>query len=131
MSDNSSGGGFFLGLFVGGVIGALAALLLAPKRGAETRADLLELGETWRTRADEMAAEMRSRGMAELSQVGERVGPAVDSLRERGGATLESMREAGSGVAASARQQVDVARARVSGGSANGAADAEDEKPAT
>ena len=88
----SSGGGFALGLLVGGVIGAAAGLLLAPKPGAETRSELMEKGEAWRTRADSMAADMRSRGMQELADVGQRVGPAVDSLKARGASTVASAR---------------------------------------
>lgn len=88
----NGGGGFALGLLVGGVIGAAAGLLLAPKPGAETRSELMEMGETWRTRADSMAADMRSRGMQELSDVSQRVGPAVDSLKARGASVAADAR---------------------------------------
>ena len=88
----NGGGGFALGLLVGGVIGAAAGLLLAPKPGAETRSEIMEMGETWRTRADSMAADMRSRGMQELSDVGQRVGPAVDSLKARGASVAADAR---------------------------------------
>ena len=78
------------------------------------------MGEAWRTRADEMAAqmaaEMRSRGVPDISAVGDRVGPAVDSLRERGSTTLGAVREAGSGAVTSARQGVGAMRSRVSAG---------------
>ena len=106
----NDGGGFVLGLFIGGVIGAMAGLLLAPKSGSETRAELADMGEAWRARADEIAAEMMSRhAMPDFSNVGERVGPAVDAVRE-----------AGTGAVASARERADALRARVGGD--NGAA---------
>ena len=122
-NNNGSGGfgsgGFVLGLFVGAVIGGMAGVLLAPKPGAQTRADLLEMGDAWRTRADEiaaqMAAEMRTRGVPDLSAVGDRVGPAVDSLKERG-STTGADREAGTG-AVSARQGGGAVRTRMSAGS--------------
>jgi len=66
--DKEHGGSFTLGFILGGIIGALAAMLMAPKAGAETRSDLAERSQTWRSRADEMAASMR-----------ERVGPSVES----------------------------------------------------
>ena len=91
--NGNGGGGFVLGLFVGGTIGALLGLLLAPRSGSETRAELRELGETWRTRADELAADVRGYGMAGLEDVSVRVGPAVDSLKERGSSAVASAKE--------------------------------------
>jgi gas vesicle protein len=123
MGNNNGSGGFVLGLFVGAVIGGMAGLLLAPKPGAQTRADLLEMGDAWRTRADEiaaqMAAEMRARGVPDMSAVGDRVGPAVDSLRERVSTTLGAGSEAGTGAVASARQGVGAVgtRTRMAAGS--------------
>ena len=93
-NNGNGGGGFVLGLFVGGTIGALLGLLLAPRSGSETRAELRELGETWRTRADELAADVRGYGMSGLEDVSGKVGPAVDSLRERSSSALGSVRKA-------------------------------------
>lgn len=112
MSDKNSGGGFVIGLLIGGIIGALIGLLLAPKSGAETRAELLKKGDAWRAQADEMAAGMRNRGMAQVGEVSQRLGPAVDTLRERGSATLETVRETGTEAVATARQRVDAVRHR-------------------
>ncbi len=111
MSDKN-GGGFVTGLFIGGVIGALVGILLAPKSGAETRAELLQKGDAWRSHADEIAADIRNRGMAHVGEVSQRIGPAVDSLKERGSATFETVRETGAGAVATARQRVDVVRHR-------------------
>ena len=62
MADkNESGGSFTLGFILGGIIGGLVAMLVAPKTGSETRSDLAERSQTWRTRADEMAASMMDR----------------------------------------------------------------------
>ena len=124
-NNNGSGGfgsgGFILGLFVGAVIGGMAGVLLAPKPGAQTRADLLEMGDAWRTRADEiaaqMAAEMRTRGVPDLSAVGDRGGPAVDSLRERVSTTLGAGSETGTGAVASAGQGVGAMGTRMAAGS--------------
>ncbi|MCA1553706.1 MAG: YtxH domain-containing protein [Chloroflexi bacterium] len=49
MADNNSGGwefsaGFFIGGLVGGMLGAVAALLIAPQAGEDTRALLREKG---------------------------------------------------------------------------------------
>lgn len=121
MASNNGGGGFLLGFLVGGIIGGFVGLLLAPKPGAQTRAELMEMGDAWRTRADEiaaqMAAEMRARSMPDMSAVGDRVGPAVDSLRERGSTTLGAAREAGTSAVSSARQGVGAVRSRIANGS--------------
>ena len=111
MNGNNSGG-FVAGLLIGGIIGALVGLLLAPKSGAETRAELLKKGDAWRYQADEMAADIRNRGMAQVGEVSQRLGPAVDTLRERGSATMETVRETGSEAVATARQRVDAVRNR-------------------
>jgi gas vesicle protein len=39
MSDESKGAEFLAGLIIGGLIGAAAALLLAPQPGEDTRAE--------------------------------------------------------------------------------------------
>ena len=61
---------------MGGIIGTVVGILLAPKPGSETRADLVEQSETMRERAEELAARVR-----------ERVGPAVEGMRDRVAAT--------------------------------------------
>ena len=69
MANNDSGGSFVLGFLIGGLVGAAVGLLIAPKSGQDTRAELTERTEAWRNRAEEMAANLR-----------ERVGPAVDNV---------------------------------------------------
>jgi hypothetical protein len=72
MARDDTGSSFVAGFLVGGIVGAIVGILLAPKSGAETRAELLAQSETWRERAEEMAANVR-----------ERVGPTVEGVRER------------------------------------------------
>jgi gas vesicle protein len=85
MADKQGEGSFLMGFIVGGVVGVVAGLLLAPKPGSETRADLADYGEVVRERAEEVAAQVR-----------ERVGPAVESVREAVGPVIEQMAGAGS-----------------------------------
>jgi gas vesicle protein len=94
MADSDSGGSFITGFVLGGVIGAVVGILLAPKAGSETRADLLEQSESLRVRAEELAAKVR-----------EQVGPAVESVRERvGRASSKSEADGGPGAAATASE---------------------------
>ncbi len=85
MADKQGEGSFLMGFIVGGVVGVVAGLLLAPKPGSETRADLADYGEVVRERAEEVAAQVR-----------ERVGPAVDSVREAVGPVISQMAGTGS-----------------------------------
>lgn len=71
MSEKDESGSLLVGFIIGGVVGVVAGLLLAPKPGAETRADLADYGEVVRERAEEVAA-----------RVSQRMGPTVESVRE-------------------------------------------------
>ncbi len=59
--EDSRGGGMMVGLLIGGVIGFVAGMMLAPKSGEETRALLIERGNEWRDKAEELAAATKER----------------------------------------------------------------------
>jgi gas vesicle protein len=62
MATERNDAGGYLGWFLfGGVIGAVTALLLAPRTGRETREFLAEHGEEFARRAQEMATEAQGR----------------------------------------------------------------------
>ena len=64
MADNGSesdGHGFITGFLIGGIVGFVAGILLAPKSGEETRAMIMEHGGEWRDKAEELAAAARER----------------------------------------------------------------------
>jgi gas vesicle protein len=61
MSDESRGAEFLAGLIIGGLIGAAAALLIAPQPGEETRAELREKGIELKDRMIELSEEARKR----------------------------------------------------------------------
>ena len=91
MGNNDNGGSFALGLLVGGIIGALMGMLLAPKPGSETRSEIWERSETLRSRADEAAASLRERVGPAADGVSSRFGPAVESVREAGASAIENV----------------------------------------
>ena len=72
MADNDSGWSFMTGFLLGAIAGGIAGIVMAPKPGTETRANLVERGETWRTKAEEAAANFK-----------DIVGPAVDEFNRR------------------------------------------------
>ena len=93
MASNDNGSSFALGFVLGGVIGAIVGILMAPKAGSETRAELAERTEGLRARAEELAATLRERTGPAVAGVRERVAPAVEGVRERVGPAVEGVRE--------------------------------------
>ena len=91
MASDNNGSSFALGFVLGGVIGAVVGILIAPRPGTETRADLAERSEMWRTRAEELAATLRERVTPAVGGVRERMGPAVESMRERVGPVMDQV----------------------------------------
>jgi gas vesicle protein len=61
MEDKACTGDFLAGLFVGALVGAAAALLLAPQSGEETRTLIHDKGIELGQRADELSVEARQR----------------------------------------------------------------------
>jgi gas vesicle protein len=61
MADKTCTGDFLAGLFVGALVGAAAALLLAPQSGEETRTLIHDKGIELGQRADELGVEARER----------------------------------------------------------------------
>ena len=62
MADDRNDTGGYLGWFLlGGLIGAASALLLAPKTGREIRDQLVERGNEFARRAQEMANDAQGR----------------------------------------------------------------------
>ena len=84
MPNNDNGGTFILGFLVGGIfggiLGAVVGLLMAPKSGAETRAEIAEQSEVWRLRAEELAARMRESVTPTVETMRERVAPVADRI---------------------------------------------------
>ena len=93
MASNDSGGSFVLGFLIGGIVGAAVGLLLAPRSGQDTRAELAGRSEAWRNRAEEMAASLRERTAPAVDNARERIDPAVESARERITPAVEGVRE--------------------------------------
>ncbi len=80
-----NGSDFALGFLVGGILGTVVGILIAPQSGAVTRADLAERSEEWRRRGEDLRA---------------RVSPVVGAVRDRmgrGQTTERADEEAGDG----------------------------------
>ena len=115
MSDRDEFGAFLVGFVVGGLTGAVVALLFAPQTGEETRALIkdksIELRDKVqvsaedaysraeqaaheaRVRAEELAHEARARAEEFSKEARSRAGQLASDVRERGKNALDSVRK--------------------------------------
>jgi len=82
MSDNDSFGAFLVGFLVGGVAGAMAALLLAPQSGEETRSLLKDKSIELRDQAAQQADVIATKAGKVATQAKSRGKDFVDSAKK-------------------------------------------------
>jgi len=85
-SKASTGFAFLAGLILGGLTGAVVALLFAPQSGEETRRQLQEKGIELRERAETSAAQVRER----YEDLAVEVRAKAEEVSERGREILET-----------------------------------------
>ena len=86
--NGSDVGSFLKGFVVGGLVGAITTLLLAPQSGEDTRAQIRQKGIDIRTRADDEIREIRDRAEQTLAEVRAQ----ADELEKRGKQVFEETR---------------------------------------
>jgi gas vesicle protein len=99
--SRDSGFGFFSGLIIGGLIGAVAAIVLAPQSGEETRDYIRGRVHEAKNRAVDLAYDMKDRAAAvaddlraqadQLSQLGRQ---AFDNTRAKFNEAMDAGRKA-------------------------------------
>jgi gas vesicle protein len=106
MSDRDEFGAFLVGFVVGGLTGAVVALLFAPQSGEETRALIkdksIELrdkaqvsAEEALARAEQLAADARARAEQLTKEARIRATELANEVRERGTELANEVRERG------------------------------------
>ena len=98
MSSDNGGANFLVGFFVGAAMGAMGALLLAPKSGRELRESLADEGKRLRERAKDESRRVRERSEEIIGEVRERGGAAYQKTREGINETSETAKKAARGV---------------------------------
>lgn len=94
MAEHESDFGAYLaGFLIGGLVGAAAALLLAPQTGAETRTMIRDKSIELRDKAAESAEDALNRATKALDETRNRLVAAVDDLREKVEELSESLRQ--------------------------------------
>ena len=89
MAENNDFGAFLAGMIVGGVMGALTALLMAPQSGEETRTFLKEKGIVIKERATESAEEALKRAEEARKKAEEALAEARKKAEEAAKAAQE------------------------------------------
>ena len=95
MSDRDEFGAFLVGFIVGGLSGAVVALLFAPQSGEETRALIKDKSIELRDKAQISAEEAIARAEAAAAEARARADDLARQLRERGQVVVEDVRERG------------------------------------
>jgi gas vesicle protein len=92
-NDRGDTAGYLGWFFLGAALGTVAALLLTPKRGEETRALLRERGEEMARRAQELAGDAQGRAGEWLEKGREMLEEQTQRLRSAFEAGRDAMRE--------------------------------------
>lgn len=106
MSDRDEFGAFLVGFIVGGLSGAVVALLFAPQSGEETRALIKDKSIELRDRAQQTAEEALARAEATAAEARARADELARQLKERGQTVYEDVRERGKSAVEAARSKV-------------------------
>ena len=100
MSDRDNFGSFLSGFVVGGLTGAIVALLLAPQSGEETRKQIKEKSVELRDQASTYADEVVAKTEKMVDEVSTKTGEFIDTTKkkaaevaEKGQVLLESKKE--------------------------------------
>lgn len=95
MGDNNSGdtGAFLAGFVIGGLVGAAAALIMAPQSGEETRAQIAERGDYLRRTGEERLKEYRSTAESYAEQAQEQARIVLDEGRQKVTGAVERSQE--------------------------------------
>src|SRR5512146_2023923 len=93
MSERDEFGAFLVGFIVGGLSGAIVALLFAPQSGEETRAFIKDKSIELRDKAQMTAEEALARAEAAAADARARADELAKELRERGQVMVDDVRE--------------------------------------
>ncbi|HEY9529587.1 MAG TPA: YtxH domain-containing protein [Anaerolineales bacterium] len=106
MSERDEFGAFLVGFIVGGLSGAVVALLFAPQSGEETRALIKDKSIELRDKAQISAEEAIARAEAAAAEARARADDLARQLRERGQVVVDDVRERG-------KTAVDAVRSKI------------------
>ncbi|MFD2611833.1 YtxH domain-containing protein [Paenibacillus gansuensis] len=92
-TQTKSGGGMMTGIIVGGLVGAAAGLLFAPKKGTELRQDLMSSCSTLNEKTSELTGTLGTKAKDLASNVGTQAGSVAGQASQM----LSKAKELGQG----------------------------------
>jgi gas vesicle protein len=106
MSDNDGFGAFLMGFLIGGVAGAVAALLLAPQSGEETRSMIKDKSIELRDKAAEQADMLAKKASEQANLVGKMATDQANLIAKKAGEVSTEARTRGKDLVESAKKAV-------------------------
>ncbi|MDR6554300.1 YtxH domain-containing protein [Paenibacillus qinlingensis] len=76
-------GGFFVGLLLGGAVGAVTSLLMAPKAGEKLRKDLWSTYQTWLDKSSQIASTLSNKTEEVVSKVSDKTDDIVSTVSDK------------------------------------------------
>jgi len=89
MSDNDNFGSFLSGFIVGGLTGAIVALLLAPQSGEETRKQIKEKSIEMRDQASTYVDEVVVKAEKTMDEVSTKTSELIDTTKKKAAEVAE------------------------------------------
>jgi gas vesicle protein len=106
MSDNDGFGAFLMGFIIGGVAGAVAALLLAPQSGEDTRNMIRDKGIELRDKAAEQADMIAKKASEQANLVAKKATDQANVIAKKAGEVSTEARARGKDLVDSAKKAV-------------------------
>ncbi|WP_261303762.1 YtxH domain-containing protein [Paenibacillus andongensis] len=107
-------GGLLLGLVIGGAVGAITSLLLAPKAGSELREDLSNTYRTFNDKTSQLASAVGQKTQEIVSTVSDKTQDIASAVSEKtqevASAVSEKTKDMASSVSHQATEAIDKAK---------------------
>lgn len=75
-------GGLMVGLLIGGAVGMVTSLLIAPKSGSKLRQDLWSIYRSWQDKTSQLASTLSTQAEAAASKISEKTEDVMSSVSD-------------------------------------------------
>ena len=85
--------GLMVGLLLGGAIGAVTSLLIAPKAGAKLRQDLWNTYQTWLDKTSQIASTLNNKTDEVVSKMSDKTEDIVSTVSDKANDLVDTVKE--------------------------------------